>query len=284
MGVPVFDAFAGNNSPSAGLHEDMRQEIRDSVRFVSRAGGGVRDVLTSRKSFARTPELLALYGPDQEPWDASSPPPDFAQPERAGLLTRAAFLASASGNTRPIMKGFHVRTALLCQSIPAPPNNAAAMPIELSADLTTREQVEKLTEQQGSSCAGCHRTLLNPMGFVTENFDALGRLRVRQSLFDMDGQLQGEKPVDTRTHIQIGDLRHDVTGAGELVDFMAQTGEFETCFARQYFRYSFNRVEDPARDGCALAALQSEALQGKPLADVLKQVALQPAFQRRDFR
>ena len=65
---------------------------------------------------------------------------------------------------------------------------------------------------------------------------------------------------------------------------LAQTGVFESCFARQYFRFSFGRVENEAKDGCALSTLEAAAQEGKPLGEVLKAVALEPAFQRRDYR
>jgi hypothetical protein len=60
------------------------------------------------------------------------------------------------------------------------------MPPELSPDATTREVVEGLTEQEGTACAGCHAVLINPLGYATENFDAVGRFRTEQ----------GTRPVD----------------------------------------------------------------------------------------
>ena len=74
-----------------------------------------------------------------------------------------------------------------------------------------------------------------------------------------------------------------VDHAGEVHALMAK-GEFQTCFARQYFRFTFQRMEDDAKDGCLLRSLQDEALAGKPVAEVLKLVALAPAFKRRDVR
>jgi hypothetical protein len=37
-------------------------------------------------------------------------------------------------------------------------------------------------------------------------------------------------------------------------------------------------------DGCALAALEEALLQGRPLAEVLRDVALAPEFKRRRFQ
>ena len=282
VGTPVFDAFAGEDVPSARLHQEMVGEIGDLVTWVMRNDKPLGEVLTSRKSFARTESLAALYR--QPRWDGTSAPQDFVEPARVGLLTRAALLASASGNTRPVMKGFHIRNALLCQTIPPPPDNANVMPIELSPDLTTREQVERITEQPGSACAGCHSTLLNPFGYVTENFDALGRSRSAQRLFNPDGSARGEKAVNTRASATLGGKLHELANAAEATRVLAQSGLFHTCFARQYFRFAFSRMEDDAQDGCVLAELERQALEDRPLGQLLKAVALRPEFKRRDFR
>ena len=63
--------------------------------------------------------------------------------------------------------------------------------------MTTRESVEELTEMPGTVCAGCHLTAINPLGFATEGFDALGRFRTSQRLFDAAGVETGTKPVNT---------------------------------------------------------------------------------------
>jgi len=282
IGTPLFDAFAGPDVPTATLHREMIAEVLDATRDVVRTQGRVGDVLTSRRFFARTDALAALYG--QPRWDGASPPVDFQQPARAGLLTRAAFLATGSANTRPVMKGFRIRNALLCQEIPPPPANAMATPFELAPDLTTRETVAAITEVPGSACAGCHATLLNPLGYATEDFDALGRHRTVQQLFDAQGRPTTAKPVDTRATPNVSGVSTPVAGAAELTQLLAAGGEFQTCFARQYFRFTFQRMEDDAADGCLLASLQAGALSGRPLRELLMATALAPEFKRRDFR
>lgn len=282
LGTPVFDAFAGADVPTATLHAEMMTEVLDAARDVARTSGPVGDVMTSRRFFARSDALARLYG--QPRWDGASAPVDFTQRARVGLLTRAAFLASGSANTRPVMKGFRIRNALLCQKIPPPPDNAMATPIELTPDLTTRETVEAITEVPGSACAGCHATILNPLGFATEDFDALGRHRTVQQLFDEQGQPTVSKPVSTRATPHVSGVSTPIDGAAELTQLLAQGGEFQTCFVRQYFRFTFQRMEDEAKDGCLLEALQADALAGRPLSELLMATALAPEFKQRDFR
>ncbi|MDP1914821.1 MAG: DUF1592 domain-containing protein [Myxococcales bacterium] len=280
LGTPIYDAFAGRDIPTATLHTEMNAEVLELARDVTRRAAPLAELLTSRRFFARTDSLARLYA--QPRWDGMGTPPDFVQPERHGLLTRAAFLSTGSANTRPVMKGFRIRNALLCTKLPPPPPGAGATPLPLAPDLTTREVVERITESS-TTCSGCHQGLLNPLGFVTENFDAMGRSRTTQRLYSENGMPLLDKPVSTSAAPNVAGHTTLIDDAAELHELMLK-GEFQTCFARQYFRFTFQRVEDETKDGCLLKSLQDESLAGKPVAEVIKAVALAPEFKRRDVR
>lgn len=280
-GTPLFDAFAGFH-PSADLHVQMRDEIGDLAVSLLRRGGSVADVLTNREQFARTTELAGLYG--AAPWDGVSAPALLPEPARAGLLTRGALVANPSGNTRPVMKGLKVRNAIACASIPPPPAGFTPPVINLSPTMTTREVLEAMTEGANGACAGCHSTYLNPLGYLTENFDALGRHRTRQTLFNADASVAGYKDVDTSGVPNLAGVTTPVADAVAVTQLLHTSGLFESCFARQYFRFVFERIEDDASDGCVLRALQDVAAAGTPLSDVLAGVAFRPEFARRDLR
>jgi hypothetical protein len=55
------------------------------------------------------------------------------------------------------------------------------------------------------------------------------------------------------------------------------------CFARQYFRFTFGRLEDLNRDACALGEVKLALDEGKPMADVLRTIAQSKAFRMRSF-
>jgi hypothetical protein len=279
-GDPVYDAFANGFVPTKELRQRMIDDVVEAFRHVVKKGGTFADFFRERGSFAATPDLAGLYG--VSPWQGGEP--IETGPERVGLLTRPAFLATGSANTRPIMKGYFVRKALLCDDLPPPPNNAAAMMPQLRPDMTTREVVEQLTEAPGTACAGCHTTMINPLGFATENFDALGRHRAAQSLFDETGKKVGEKAVDTSSvpRVALDDTRAS-TGAAELTQILVDSGRVQACFARQYFRWTFVRIEDDRRDGCALRDLAEAAKGATSIGEVLSLVAKAPAFKKRTF-
>jgi hypothetical protein len=277
LGTPVYDAFAGANRPSAALRERMFDDVLAAVRWNVRAGGTLDGLLTDARQFTTDPELAALY--DAPAWDGTSEPTPLPA-ARSGLLTRAAFLANDSANTRPVMKGYRIRNALLCDSIAPPPPGLMVMTPELDPNATTRQVVANLTEQPGSSCLGCHVTM-NPLGYASEGFDALGRVRTHQQLFDSSGAPTVAPAVETRgvPHIELEDTG-EYADIGAITKRIAESRRFDSCFARQYFRFAFRRAENLTADACALKALDEAARAGS-LHDAVSAIAFLPEFKTR---
>lgn len=280
---PVFKAFAGADLPGAGLRQAMIDDVLGMLDYYTwTKPAGFQALLTSQSSFARAPALAKIYG--LPAWDGLSTPPSFPDGQRPGLLTRALFLSSGSPNTRPILKGVFIRKHILCDDIPPPPPGANAMPPELRSDMTTRQVVEELTEKPGTVCAGCHAGMINPLGFATENFDALGRFRSAQRLFDDAGNVVGEQPVATASVPRV--FSNDMTpssGTTSAMTMIGASGKAEACLSRNYFRFTYARWEDPAVDGCALEAYRKALLNGGKVSDLIKAATMTPEFRQRTF-
>lgn len=279
---PVFKSFAGANLPSAKLRAEMIQDAVDTVDwFVWNDPKGMKELLTTDVSVNRGPELAKIYGVPA--WNGQGDPPRFTDGQRPGLFTRALFLTSGGANTRPILKGVFLRKHILCDELGMPPANANAVPPELRPDMTTREVVEELTQKDGTVCASCHRPMINPLGFATEGFDALGRFRTEQRLFDpMNGVLLGSKPVHTDSipQVEFGDTKPSA-GPRDLMSQIADSPKAGACFARNYFRFTYGRWEEKG-DGCAIESI-GEALEKGSIADMLKAAVLDKRFQQRVF-
>jgi hypothetical protein len=278
VGRPVFDTFRGDLLPASDLREAMLEEITDSaVYYTFDAEGTWDDVLTSDRSFARHPQLADIYGVPV--WDGASEPPNMVQGSRAGLITRAGYLATGSANTRPIMKGVFLRTTLLCDEVPPPPDNVVGNTPPPEPDVSTRVFVEQLTG--GAECAGCHASI-NPLGFVTEDFDALGRPRAVQTLIDgATGEIVGEAEVDTVVQPNIDHRHQEAADAQDLTALLVASPKPRACFSRLYVRHTLGRMEDEALDGCALQAVDEALDEGRPIREALEAVALTDAFRRR---
>jgi hypothetical protein len=279
---PVFKAFAGAQLPSAGLRQSMIDEVLALLGYYTwTKPSGVGALLQTDRSFATSAELAGLYGVPV--WDSSAEPPAFPPGQRPGLFTRALFLSTGSPNTRPIMKGLFLRKHVLCDVIPPPPPGANAKPPELQPGMTTRETVEQLTEMPGTVCAGCHSTLINPLGFATESFDALGRYRTEQRFFDEAGNPTGAKAVSTASLPRVSDAEKPAADAAELMQQINDSGKLEACLSRNFFRYTFARWEDPKRDGCALESMRQALLGGGTIVDLVVAATLDGGFRLRAF-
>jgi hypothetical protein len=277
-----YKAFAGANLPSNMLGTAMQNDAIDMANyFTFTKRGSFTDLLTSNLSFAKAQELATIY--NVPVWDGTSTPPMFPAGQRPGFLTRAAFLTSGMVTTRPIMKGVFIRKFVMCDAIPDPPANAANTPIDTTTK-DTRQAVEAITQQDGTSCIACHGSLINPLGFTTENFDALGRVRTAERLFDANGNVTAQIPIDTSTTpaVTSGDMTM-TSGASDVVGLINASAKAHACFARNYFRFTFRRLEDVANDGCSLERMRQNIMGGN-LHDAFRDVALTDEFKSRNFQ
>ena len=280
---PVFKAFAGSDLPGPELRQQVIDEALDMLAYYTwTAPGGIEELFKSERSFAKGKDLARLYG--VEPWDGSSPPPELPAGERGGLLSRAWFLVSGSVTTRPILRGVFMRRQLLCDELAAAPANVTAVFPAQKLDQTTRQAVEELTEQPGTTCAACHEAFINALGFTFEGFDALGRVRHEQRLFSDDGTEIGALPVDTSSVPRVTEGDETVAnGPADVIEMMLKSGKLEACLARHYFRFAFGRYEEPSLDGCALERLRGRLAESGRIRDMLEEVALVPEFRTRRF-
>jgi len=93
-----------------------------------------------------------------------------------GLLGQSAILtATANGvDTQPVIRGVWVLENILGTPPPEPPMNVPALTPDTQGTTTPREMLRAHTNS--ASCAGCHQRI-DPVGFVLENFDPVGRWR-----------------------------------------------------------------------------------------------------------
>jgi hypothetical protein len=281
VGTFDYDALRGDFTPGPELKGRMLRELgRMGAYYAHRTEGTFDALFLSRSSFAETADLAEIYG--VAVWDGSAAPPQFPDAERAGLLTRAALVATGHASSHPIFKGVYARRTVLCETIPPPPADANMVAKTVFPERLGSRAVTEALSGARADCAGCHTALINPVGFTLEHFDGLGRFRDIERVYDREsGVLLAEEPLDTRAvpRIAPGDAR-EAAGAADLHRFMLDSDKPQICFARRYFRYTFAREEDDARDGCVLDALLRPLLAGESLGSALRAAALQPAFRQ----
>ncbi len=147
--------------------------------------------------------------------------------KRRGVLTHP-YLMAAFGYTSesaPIHRGVFLARGVLGLTLRPPQDAFSPLAAELHPSLTTRERTALQTRP--AACVTCH-SVINPLGFVLENFDAVGRYRERDA----------GKPVDSTGMYHTRDGR-DVPFAGpaDLARFLATSPEVHTAFAEQLFHH-----------------------------------------------
>jgi len=196
--------------------------------------------------------LAALYG-------VPAPPKDFdrvtlpAATERAGILGEAVFLALTSkpADTSPTARGLFVREQFLCQDVPQPPPG-----VSTNLPALTKEKPQTNRDRLGihlssETCASCH-SLIDPIGFGMEKFDAIGQRREKLTITFRAGH--GEKEaepvsvqVDLNTQGEVAGLKNaKFTNPRELGRILADSTQCQECVAKQLFRYAMGRRESVA--------------------------------------
>jgi hypothetical protein len=145
--------------------------------------------------------------------------------------------------TSIVRRGLKVRLDLLCDRVPAPPNNVQLNLEALGDGLTQRQRLEK--HRTEPSCAGCH-TLMDPIGVVFEGFDAVGRARTE----DESGEAVDTSSTITATR----DLDGPVANAAALGQALANSQQVRDCYVTQSFRFFYGRDYTTA-DQCSMAEL-----------------------------
>jgi cytochrome c553 len=177
--------------------------------------------------------LAKFYGADLPP-DAEFQTVKLDPGQRAGVLTHPYLLAAFAytGSTSPIHRGVFVARGVLGLAMRPPPEAFTPLPEDLHPSLTTRERVALQTKP--ANCQSCH-SVINPLGFTLEKFDAIGRFR------DKDNN----KPVDATGQYQTrsGDVVK-FQGVRELATYLANSEEVHASFAEQLFHHL---VQQPVR-------------------------------------
>lgn len=276
---PIFAAVAEGVEVDSSLYLEMRNEAHALIEeMVWNETRSYRDLLTSSEVRTSSPRLAELY--QVEPWDGVSPPPEAsASSPRPGLLTRSAVIL-ATGTTNPILRGAFVRKEILCDELEVPadlPSEAFQFPPQ-QPDQSTREVVEAKTGVEG--CRNCH-ALLNPLGYMLELFDGLGRYRTSERVLDDSGNVIATVPIDSEVVPQLsyGDPA-SLSTPEELMASIAEHPKTSACFARHAFRYAFRQEEDLRRDGCSMSVVR-DAVEGGSILDAFVALATDRSFKER---
>ncbi len=230
-GAAVAEDYPGLPEVAA----DMQAETEAFVTHVMRSGSSMRELFAADYSFAS--EALATYyglptGPVNE--EGLYRLELSGTPGRAGVLSHGAVVGAHTTIEpyRAAHRGTFLAKNVLCIELPPPPADIVIPDIPVG--LPPREAFEQMTDSQ--TCAGCHN-IINPLGFLFENFDAGGRYAEIYPEFDT--------AVDASGRLPSGD---DVEGVAELGAALAENEQAQRCMARRLFEFTLERTPNDRDD------------------------------------
>lgn len=191
-----------------------------------------------------------------------------------GILGQASvMMATANGvDTQPVLRGVWVLENVLGDPVPPPPTNVPAITPDTRGAKTVRDLMAAHTTED--SCAGCHRRI-DPLGFVLENFDPIGRWRTHYPIWKKTGLEQGA-PVDARAVMPDGTSLDSVTDLKAYV--VDHIDDFGRCLAEKLMTYATGRQLSYADRHEIAGIVQQHLTAGDGFQDLLVALVLSKAF------
>ncbi|MDA1275994.1 MAG: DUF1592 domain-containing protein [Verrucomicrobia bacterium] len=151
----------------------------------------------------------------------------FPADGRAGVLTHPYLLSAFAyhNNTSPIHRGVFLTRNIVGRRLKPPPMAVAFKEDEFAPDSTMREKITQLTRDK--ACISCH-SVINPLGFALENYDAVGRWRTRDK----------DKPVDTKSqYVTDEGSTLEIQSARDVANYAVTSESAHRAFVTQVFHH-----------------------------------------------
>lgn len=211
-----------------GFDENIIADLRTSLTLF------IEQVIWSEKSDYRqlflsgelpvNQRLARFYGTEAPKWGFANVP---SNKHRAGLFTHPYILSAFSYHkqTSPIHRGVYLSRNVLGRFLKPPPNAIEFKDADFKPNLTMREKVTEITKD--SSCMSCH-SIINPIGFGLENYDAVGRFRTHEK----------KKPINASSDYPTPDDKTiRINGAPDLAKIAVESPGAHRAFIKHLFHH-----------------------------------------------
>ncbi len=231
--VRDFDGFDGKSERHFPEFAAVRSALgEEPVRFFTdlfQRDGSVLDLLNADHTFVNgtLAKYYAIGGSDDAGWRRVE---GVRAQGRGGVLGFGATLAKQSGASRtsPILRGAWISETLLGERLPRPPKGIPVLGDAPPKGLTERALTERHVSDPG--CARCHARI-DPFGFALENFDAIGRFRLKDN---------ADLPIDASAKLLDGTRFSGVDGLRAYL-LNQRRNAFLRQFSRKLLGYALGR-------------------------------------------
>ncbi|MEQ1829872.1 MAG: DUF1588 domain-containing protein, partial [Pirellula sp.] len=253
LGISHLSEITKDKEKFAGFDATLVSDLRGSLdtfldTVVWSPESDYRQLFQADWSFT-SPVIADFYGDAWKPqWAEGAPPRRVVVGQlepvgltktagnskiRHGVLTHPYLMSGFAyhDHTSPIHRGVFLIRYLLGRTIRPPSEAFTPLSPDLHPDLTTRERVALQTSPE--SCQVCH-SKINGLGFVLENYDAVGRFR----------DLERQKPIISTGHYRSrNDQNVTFQNPSELADYLANSPDAHRAFVNRAFQHF---VKQPA--------------------------------------
>lgn len=183
--------------------------------------------------------------------------------KRGGLFGHASFqtLLAHVSTTSPTLRGKFVLETILCRVVHPPPPGVVTNLPDTSEAKTMRERLE--AHMQDPTCAGCH-SILDPIGFGLENYDAIGSFRTTENGY----------PIDATSSMEGAAFE----GAAQLGAVVAERDSSAQCLTRNLFRHATGHIETEGEEVAIEQLERAFADSGHRMQDLVLAIVASPAF------
>ena len=188
---------------------------------------------------------------------------DLTGSNRVGMLTHGSVLTfnSKTDRTSIIARGYWVLENILCDEPPPPPDDVPELP-PIVGD-SKREILE--SHRSSPACYSCH-SMMDPIGFGLENFDAIGTWRTEYT---------SGVPVDNLGELPTGET---FNGVHEMLNVIKADGRFPYCATSKLMTYALGRETKNDENCRALEnGNQTVSDQGR-FSETILSTVLDPSF------
>ena len=201
--VATFPNFDEN------LRRALRKETELVFESIVREDRSVVDLLAADYTFLN--ERLAQHYGIPGIYGSHFRRVEGVAEERRGLLGHGSILTITSlpNRTSPVIRGKWIMENILGTPPPPPLPNVPAFKENEPGDAPQSVRARLEAHRTNPVCASCHE-LLDPLGLVLENYDAVGRWRVREPGADVDssGRMPDGTDVDGVVELREAILRN----------------------------------------------------------------------------
>jgi hypothetical protein len=218
-----------NSETFSDFDDNLRQAFLGETELffdsIIREDRNVVDLLTADHTFVN--ERLAKHYGIENVYGSQFRKVTLTDDARKGLLGKGSILmvTSHADRTSPVVRGKWILENLIGSPPPPPPPDVPPFPDNAAGrkPRSVRERMEQ--HRDNPTCASCHK-IMDPLGFALENFDAVGKWRMRDEghAIDASGQLTDGTRVDGVASLRQALLKRPDVFIGTLTEKLLTYG------------------------------------------------------------